>query len=146
MKKYKLASILASILIATNSPVVLSIEKKSAIGMGFQYGGIFGWQGSLLKERHRGSVGLGLFGASVGYDYELGSKVSAGVSSFIFSAGVGGFSGVGFRLHYYPNGTFQNGWVYGVDVFGIVDSWSLFSEDEDVNSAGGFFSVGYGFK
>jgi len=85
LKVYKLVCIFVSTIFVFNTPSAHSAEMKSAVGMGFQYGGIFGWQGSLLEERHRGSVGLGLFGASVGYDYKLTEKVSVGVSSFVFT-------------------------------------------------------------
>ena len=82
---------------------------------------------------------------SIGYDYALGGKVSAGITSFVLESGVGGFTAAGLRLHYYPNGTFQNGWVYGLDIFRSIDTRTIFDEDEE-NFINGFFSVGYGFK
>jgi len=143
----KLVRVLVLTVLTFASFNVFSVERKSAIGIGFQYGGVFGWQGSLVEDKHRGSIGLGLIGLSVGYDYKLGEKISAGVTSFGLESAIGGFTAAGLRLHYYPSGTFQNGWAFGIDVFRTINTriFSLDSSDEN-NSTGGFFSVGYGYK
>ncbi len=109
-----------------------SSERRSAAGFGTQYGGAFGWQGSIVNGPHRRSVGVGIIGASVGYDYKLGESISAGTSLSLFGDVILGT----LRLQYYTRGTYKIGWAFGVDVFLAATA----------DSPGALFSIGYGYK
>jgi len=89
-----------------------------------------------------------LLGASIGYDYKLSKRTSIGVSTFAIVGLPSSFWGAGVRMHYYPQGTFVNGWAFGIDIFRSLGSSSAQGSiglDEE-NFTSGFFSIGYGYK
>ncbi len=138
--------LLFATLFIIGSSNVYSSEFRAAIGFGFQYGGVFGWQGSIVEDRQRGSIGIGIVGASIGYDYKLNEKFSVGTAVSATSLGLGGWSAGTLRLHYYLDGTFKTGWVYGLEVFRTFNTWSIYGSSDDENFTRGFFSLGYGYK
>jgi len=117
-----------------------SADRKSAAGFGLQYGGGFGWQGSLVSGRHRRSLGLGFIGASLGYDYQLNDRISVGIATYLSGLYLG--VGAGIRAHYYPNGTFSTGWSFGFD----VNAFTVLSDTDDRQFITPFVSIGYGYK
>ena len=96
-----------------------SAEFKSSLGIGIQFGGVIGWQGSIRAGNSIFRVALGAVGLSAGYDHFVTDSVSLGVQGFII--GLGG--GVGINANYYFAQPDVSGWIVGLDVHGCRCLW-----------------------
>lgn len=140
----KLKSLLQLLLIPLL--VSFSIQGKAnntqnGVGVGLQYGGVFGWQAAIIEEKTRLRIGAGLLGLSVGVDYLVLPKVSIGASAFGTPV-LGGVAAVG-NINFYSNSFQAKSWVIGLDA-GFIKSDKLFNQGSDV---GGLvlLSIGYSY-
>lgn len=86
---------------------------KNASGFGYQYGGLAGWQGSILSESNRYRFGIGYTGFALGWDRLFSDNISLGFQGFGNQDKVG----AGLSLNYYLGTHWGTGWVAGIDVY-----------------------------
>ncbi len=120
-------------------------ESSHSIGLGLQYGGIFGWQAAVSGEHLNGRFAVGILGASLGGDLYLNKHISLGVTGTSIFFGSSYFESV--NLNYYINGRDVAGWRLGLDVAASRGD-SLMQGghgDNDASGHGVLLSVGYRF-
>ncbi len=133
--KILLLCILISLSTATKAE-----EFTFSAGLGYQFGGVLGIQSAYVKNDARYRLSLGLLGATAGYDYALNEHVSFGLQL----GWIVGAEGAGININYFPNSTFDDGFVVGLDFLYTTDPEFPFVKDNEPNSAV-LFSIGYQF-
>lgn len=114
------------------------VQAKSSVGIGIQFGGTIGWQGSTRWSNNNVRVAVGAVGLSAGYDYFFNDKVSIGVQGFI----IGLSWGRGISVNYYFTRPEVSGWMLGIDAFSAS---SGFAGNTGESSNRVLLSVGYRF-
>ncbi len=118
-------------------------ELKHPVGIGLQYGGVLGWQGSLSSGENSARLGLGVVGFTVGYDRIFSESFSVGVQVF------GNYfnHGAGISMNYYLGVGRSSHWVLGLDVFRAkLHLEEIFGEViPNQFETGAFVSLGYRF-
>lgn len=107
----KISLMLITPIILFSSNAAHSAFERS-VGVGTQYGGLFGVQASFYHSEVKVNFGLGLLGISTGFEYFLTPKNSLGAHAFIV-APVGGYA---VSWNHYFNGQKAAGWRVGLDV------------------------------
>lgn len=114
------------------------VQAKSSVGIGIQFGGTIGWQGSTRWGNNNVRAAVGAVGLSAGYDYFLNDKVSVGFQGFI----IGLSWGRGISANYYFTRPELSGWTVGLDAFSASSGFAG-STGESSNRV--LLSVGYRF-
>jgi len=107
----KTTFIIAVLLLLLISRPSSALEFKHGIGVGIQYGGIVGWQGSLNSEHSKTRLSLGYAGFTLGHERYLGSNFSLGGQAFLNQYVIG----IGLNLNYYFSTHSRKGWLIGLD-------------------------------
>ena len=88
-------------LVCISLPAICSAaEFDNAMGVGVQYGGIIGWQGSVTEDKVHGRLAVGLAGIAVGGDLSLNNNVTVGVTAGAIA--IATFTS--FNVNYYAGG------------------------------------------
>lgn len=132
-------------------------EFKSSVGVGLQFGGLVGWQGSLHYGQNKFRGSFGLAGTAWGYDRYFGSHYSVGAQIFGNQFRIGG----GLSVNYYLSQQLEPGFVFGLDLYrgastdaAVVEVFTdvvfagLLSSDSPFDAQienGIFLSLGYQF-
>ena len=133
--KILLLCILISLSTATKAE-----EFTFSAGLGYQFGGGLGVQSAYVNDDTRYRVSLSLLGATAGYDYALNEHVSFGLQL----GWIVGAEGAGININYFPNRTFDDGFVVGLDFLYTTDPEFPFVKDNEPNSTV-LLSIGYQF-
>lgn len=115
-------------------------EIDHAVGIGFQYAGVIGYQISTQQDQHRFRGAIGLVGVSAGYDYFIAEKWSLGVTYTETIRTV-----YSLNINYYLD-TPTQGITFGVDLGHMPDDDNgdgFFKSDGSKNVL--FLSLGYSF-
>jgi len=88
------------------------------VGVGFQYGGLFGVQGAFESERQRIRFAIGYAGISAGYDFYVIPSLSAGAQIFTNQYRIGAGLSFNYRLRNATSGDF----ILGLDLFRAYDT------------------------
>gem|GEM_PF-1567640 len=154
-------SVLLLAVFAVSSLMVTPYAKADGfdhgIGIGIQYGGTIGWQGSYTSNKNKLKFALGPRGLAIGADRFIAPKVSLGLQGFANTYKYG--TAINANYHFGDNS--QSGWIVGLDVFYAKDSIDaaidllefLFDFDRDPDDpifdskskGGAFISIGYHF-
>ena len=114
-------------------------ELQWGAGLGLQYGGIIGAQGSYRIENTRLKLALGVIGLSGGVEYLITDKISIGYQAFA----VGFSSGWGLYGNYYFPKEDGKSWVVGLDFIRNAQSTFITATSESENKF--LISAGYNF-
>ena len=129
----------------------------NGFGVGMQYGGAVGWQGSYIFGQNKLKTGLGYFGLTLGYDRFFLPKTSFGVqyvaNQFVIGAAL--------NINYHFGSMPSRGWVAGAELFngpnpvdstediltGLTDFDGTLADTiiEEESRTGLSISVGYNF-
>lgn len=86
-------------------------EYANAVGIGLQYGGLIGWQGSFSQDHLHGRFAVGLLGLSVGGDVDINNYASLGAT--LTTVGIASFQAI--NLNFYPSGRYTSGFRIGLE-------------------------------
>ncbi len=114
-------------------------ELQLGAGLGLQYGGIIGIQGSYQVDKTKLKLALGVIGLSGGIEQLLTERVSIGYQAFA----VGFSSGWGVYGNYYFPKEDGNSWVVGLDFIRNAQSTFITATSESENKF--LISAGYNF-
>lgn len=114
-------------------------ELQWGAGLGLQYGGIIGIQGSYQVDKTKLKLALGVIGLSGGIEQLLTERVSIGYQAFA----VGFSSGWGVYGNYYFPKEDGNSWVVGLDFIRNAQSTFITATSESENKF--LISAGYNF-
>lgn len=113
MLNRKLKSRLFLVLLLLCATRLQAADFKNTSGIGIQFGGLFGWQGSIISDSNRYRFGIGYTGFALGWDRFFSDNLSVGFQGF----GNQEITGVGLSLNYYLGTHWGSGWVAGIDVY-----------------------------
>ncbi len=148
----------AAMMLILSASTVSATEFKQTIGSGIQFGGVLGWQGSLINSNGGAfKLSVGYTGTALGYERFLSPSLS--LNGHVFANQY--ISGAALSANYYLSTGTKSGWVIGLDAYRgyntgeqALDSIIRFFEfafDTDVADFdpklkyGAFVSVGYRF-
>jgi hypothetical protein len=119
-------------------------QYDNAVGHGIQFGGLVGYQLSYKESQNNLRGAVGLFGASLGYDYYLTDTFSLGVT---YTASTRNATSI--NINYTPWGYLNKGLVIGIDLAHIqgqqASGSSFFLKREKDSKNIVWLSVGYKF-
>ncbi|MFK7996637.1 MAG: hypothetical protein AB8B87_21045 [Granulosicoccus sp.] len=126
------------------APTAQVLDFRSEVGAGFQYGGAFGYQGSLYTHSSSLNVGVGFIGSTLGYEFAATDKISVGAQIYLIGVPFSDFTFTGGRSvyeNYHFSSVSTAGWVLGIDVFERGPQ----GDEEEGDNGGAFASLGYRF-
>jgi len=110
-------------------------ESTISAGVGAQYGGLLGVQYSYVVDNSQFRGAVGLFGATIGYDYLI-DQLSLG---FTYGSMFDARDAKLLSANYYFGGKYQEGWRLGLDVGRAAE----YNDETDASLAS--ISIGYVF-
>jgi len=137
---------------------VIAADFKQSIGSGIQFGGLLGWQGSIINSNNaKFRLSFGYSGTAIGYERFVSPNLSLGAQFF----GNQYVSGGGLSANYYFSGRETSGWILGLDVYrgyntgeqaleSIIRFFEFIYETDIIDydakiKTGAFVSIGYQF-
>ena len=115
-----------------------SVELGWGVGIGTQYGGVVGIQGSIGTKQTRLKLAVGYAGISGLLEQHVTDNISIGYQAF----GIAFTTGWGLFLNYYRPHRDNNMWVFGLDYINSSETSFItaYGERDD------FFLVSVGYK
>lgn len=117
-----------------------SVELGWGAGIGTQYGGIVGIQGSIGTKQTKLKLAVGYAGISGLLEQYLADNISIGYQAF----GIAFTSGWGLFVNYYRPHRDDKMWVFGIDYINSSETSFITAHDERNKFL--LFSVGYKFR
>ena len=99
------------------SPHTHAANFTNGFGLGFQYGGVIGWQPGIVAGKNKFRLGIGYTGMALGYDRFLTPEVSFGGQLFFNQFFIGGSVNANYHLK-----TARGSWIFGLDVYRAIDT------------------------
>ncbi|MCL1080307.1 hypothetical protein D5R81_08300 [Parashewanella spongiae] len=108
-------TILMSLLLVSSFPSLA--ETKNTIGIGYQYGGVFGYKFSSINNNNIYFISAGLVGGAAGYQLLLDGEKKHSIGIALGSEVLTSEKGFGLATYnYYSQGVNKSGFVFGLGI------------------------------